>query len=246
MSLCRLVYPNAKNFDAIIRTLSNIADEAEVIIEKDNIFMRALDPAKVSLIEITIPTSSLIEFELPTDKVVIGLNLSSLIKALPRLKKGDKVSLLADEGFYEILIEGDVKKRYRFRSIEVAVSEVPELNIQFKVRAVLLSSAFKDVIKDFEDSEGIEFIADSPEYLLFRALGLNTQAKLSKTSGSLIDLIVEEPSKSIYDTDYLSRIVELLSVSNTVELSYGTDIPVSINFKLADETSIKYLLAPKA
>jgi proliferating cell nuclear antigen len=246
MSLCRLVYPNAKNFDVIIRTLSNIADEAEVIIEKDNVFMRALDPAKVSLIEITIPTSSLIEFELPTDKVVIGLNLSSLIKALPRLKKGDKVSLLADEGFYEILIEGDVKKRYRFRSIEVAASEVPELNIQFKVRAVLLSSAFRDVIKDFEDSEGIEFIADSPEYLLFRALGLNTQAKLSKTSGSLIDLVVEEPSKSTYDTDYLSRIVELLSVSNTVELSYGTDIPVSINFKLADETSIKYLLAPKA
>ncbi len=244
MPLCRAVHPNAKVLITLLRVLGNMADEAELIINTDEVVIRALDPARVSLAEITIPSSTFIEYDVPSE-MSIGLNLNSLVKSVPKPKKGDKLTFTAMEDFYELVLEGGTRRRYKFRSIEVSPIGISELNLDFKVRAVVLSSAFRDAIKDLEGSEGVEFIAESTEFLLLKARGLNAQAKLSKAAGSLIELEVKEPSKSVYDTDYLTKTVDLLNMPDMLELSYGTDLPVSISFRLVDDTIIKYLLAPK-
>ncbi len=245
MSLCQIVHPNAKTFITLLHVLSNIADEAELVVSNDGITLRALDPARISFVEIVMPSSTFIEYTV-SKELSIGLNLSALVRSVPKPKKSDKVTLIADEEFYEFILEGVIKRRYKFRSIEVSSSEVPELDLDFKVRAAVLSTALRDAIKELEGSEGIEFIAESAELLMLRASDLNAQAKLSKTSGSLIELEVKEPSKSTYDTDYLTKIVDLLNISDILELNYGNGLPISMSFKLVDDTKIKYLLAPKA
>ncbi len=246
MSLCRVVHPNAKKFVAFLHVVGNIADEGELLIGNDKAVIKALDPARISLIEVIIPSSTFIEYEVLRE-VSIGLNLSSLVKSIPKPKKADKVTLtVVSDEFYELILEDDVKRRYRFRSIEVSPTEVPELDLDFKVRATILSSALRDAIKDLEGSEGIEFVAELTEFLLLKAPDLNAQIKLSKASGSLIELDVREPSKSTYDADYLTKVADLLSASDMLELSYGSELPLSIRFKLADDTLVKYLLAPKA
>ncbi|MCS7107931.1 MAG: hypothetical protein RMH77_04200 [Sulfolobales archaeon] len=245
MSLCRLVHPNARTFMTLLYILGNVADEAELTMSIDNAIIRALDPARISMVEITIPSSSFIEYNV-SKELSVGLNLTSLVKSIPKPKKSERVTVAADEEFYEFILEGDIVKRYRFRSIEVSPTNVPELNLDFQVRALTLSSALRDVIKELEGSDSIEFIAESAESIVLKASDLNAQAKLSKSGGSLIELELKEPAKSVYDSDYLMKIADLLSISDVIELKYGSELPLSISFKLADETLIKYLLAPKA
>ncbi len=239
-----IVHPSAKNLVIILNTLANIADEAGLLITSKGVEIKALDPAKVALVEIFMPSSAFMEYKVGGD-LLIGLNLSSLVKVLSRPKKGDRMTIMANEEFHEITIEGRVKTRYKFRNIEVASTELPEINLEFGVTALALSSALRDAIKELEDSDGIEFISETSEYMLLRALGLNAQVKLSKISGSLLELNVSKPSKNVYDTDYLGRISDLLNVAEVVELRYGNEIPLSISFKIIDDTQVKYLLAPK-
>ncbi|MEM0505264.1 MAG: hypothetical protein QXN19_05550 [Sulfolobales archaeon] len=245
MPLCKFVHPNARTFMTLLHTLSDVADEAELIISNDKVLIRALDPARISMVEVAIPSSTFIEYEV-SKELSVGMNLSSLAKGIPRPKKSEKITVTADEEFYEFVLESDLLKRYKFRAIEISPTGVPELNIDFKVRALVLSSALRDAIKDLEGSDSIEFVTESMESLILRASDLNAQAKLSKSGGSVIELEVKESSKATYDTDYLMKITDLLSMSDMIELNYGSELPISISFKLTDETLIKYLLAPKA
>lgn len=240
----RVIHPSAKNLVTILNTLGNIADEIGLLITSKGVEIKALDPAKIALIEVFIPPSAFMEYEVSGD-LLIGLNLSSLVRVLPRPKKGDKITIMANEEFHEIIIEGGVRTRYKFRNIEVASAELPEINLEFNVKALALSPALRDAIKELEDSEGIEFITETSDYMLLKALGLNAQVKLSKISGSLLELNVSKSSKNIYDSDYLSRISDLLNVAEVVELQYGNEMPLSISFKTVDDTQVKYLLAPK-
>jgi len=242
--LLKASHPSAKTFITMLGTLGGIVDEIGVTFTAEGVGIKALDPARIALINILIPSSAFMEY-VTERELTIGINLSSILKILPSPKKSDRLTLLANEEFYELIIEGAVTRRYKFRCIEVASTEVPELSLEFKVRGVVLASAFKSVIKDLEGGEGIEFYAESSDNLILKSVGLGAQAKLSRASGSVIDLEVIEPSKATYDTEYLSKILDLVGIAETLELKYGSDIPISINFKLVDGSSVNYLLAPK-
>lgn len=245
LSSWRVVHPGAKNLVSMLSSLSNVADEAELRFTERGLEIRALDPAKIALMEILIPSSAFIEYDVSAE-LRVGINLSSLIKILPRPKKGDRITLSANEEFHEFIIEGSIRSRYKFRNIEVALVEIPEINVEYDVHALILSRALSEAIKELEDSEGIEFTVESPDYILMKALGLNAQVKLSKVGGSVLELSISKPSKNTYDSDYLSKIDDALAVSEVTELSYGSDTPLFLYFKLVDETIVKYLLAPKS
>jgi proliferating cell nuclear antigen len=243
--LIRLTHPSAKAFITVFQVLGSIVDETLIKFTSDGLSIRALDPAKVALIEIDIPSSAFLEYYIDRE-LSIGMNLSALLKVMSKPKKTDKLVFKGSEDFYELTIEGAVIKRYKFRSIEVAASELPELSLDFSVKALMLAQAFKSTIKDLKGVGSITFLVEDEENLYIRAADGGAEAKLSKMGGSILELEVKEPSKSTYDEDYLSRVLDLAGITENMELQFGSDMPAKLSFNLADGSAVRYLLAPKA
>ncbi|MCD6428897.1 MAG: DNA polymerase sliding clamp [Desulfurococcales archaeon] len=240
-----LEHPSAKTFVTILEALGNIVDEALFSFTNDGVVVKALDPAKVALIEIKIPPEAFLTFKVTKD-LSVGMNLSSLIKSISKPKKTDKLTFRANEQFYELIVEGVAVKRYKYRSVEVSATEVPEVTLDFKVRALVLAQAFKAAVKDLKGVGSIAFVAEDDQNLYLRAAEGGAEAKLSKMGGSILEMEVSEPSRCVYDEDYITKILNLTGIAENLEIKFGNDLPLRLSFNLVDGGSVNYLLAPKA
>jgi len=243
--IVKLEHPSAKAFLIVLEVLGNIVDEALFTFTDEGLLVRALDPAKVALIDISIPSSAFLEYSISRN-LGVGVNLTFTLKTLPTPKKTDKLVLLANDEFYELIIEGTGIKRYKYRSIEVSATEIPEIQLDFKVRALIVSHAFRTAIKDLKGVGSIAFVTEDSDNLYLKAAEGGVQVRLSKVGGSIIDMEVQEPSKCVYDEDYIVKVLDLAGVTESIELKFGNDLPLNLYFTLVDGGSVKYLLAPKA
>lgn len=238
-------YPSGKVFSKILEMVSGIVDEALFTFDAEGLKIRALDPAQVALVSVYVPSSSFLTYNV-VEETSVGVNLSNLMRTLPKPKKSDKVVLRAGEDFYEFVIESVTVRRYRYRSIEVPVSEIPEITLEFKVRGSVYTSAFKTALSDLRGSGTIVFEASNNQVLKLTAPEVGGEVSFSVMGGSLIELEVDESSKSSYEESYIIKILPLCEVTDAVKIEFSSDQPIRLTFNLPGGEVIEYLSAPKA
>lgn len=237
-------YPSARTFVTLLEVVGEVADEILMKLSTRGLQVRALDPARLSLIEIEIPSAAFTAYDMGSRELDVGINIGSLLKVLPRPRKNDVIKFSANEMFYRMTIEGATPKTFRFRSIEVAAEEIPELNIEFKVRAVILSSAFRQALATLKGAGTVEIEVPSADYVILTGGG--STVRLSRVAGSILSMDFEESVRSAYDETYLSKIDPLLNLADRLELYLGSSSPLSITFKLPGDLLVRYTLAPQA
>ncbi len=239
-------YPSGKVLTNLLEVLGALVDEVLFNFSEEGLTVKALDPAQVALIKIQIPASSFLTYDVKT-ALSVGVNLSTVLKSLPKPKKGDKLVFKANESFFEFFIESVVSKRFRYRSIEVPSAEIPEeLNVKFNVRASAVAKAFKDAIEDLKGGGTLVFESLEKQYLLIKAVDIKAEAKLSLVSGSLLELEVDEPSRSSYDEEYLIKVIRLADLTDTIKIEFSKDAPLHLILTGPSGESVEYLQAPKA
>ncbi len=244
--MARIVYPEAKYMKTIIDVLGKLVDEVAFKITPEGVFVKAIDAARVALIDIFLPPTAFLEYEVP-EEIVAGLSTANLSKLLKKVKRGDKFVMDVDEENVRIIIESMMKRTYRFRNLDVPIPEIPEAQLEFNVEAQLLVDVIRHAIKDAEAvGDLLEIEAPNEETLFLRGRGASiTETKLVKGSAALIDLVVKEPSKSLYNLEYLKYIVNLTKIAELAILKFSSDMPLELEFSLG-EGRVKYLLAPAA
>ncbi|MEM4486633.1 MAG: hypothetical protein QW116_05320 [Zestosphaera sp.] len=238
-------YPSGKVFSRVLEVVSSIVDEALFNFGEDGLTVRALDPAQVALVSVHIPSSSFLSYNL-SGETSIGVNLSSLMRTLPRPRRSDKIVLRAGEDFYEFVIESLGVKRFRYRSIEVPVTEVPELSLTFNVRGSVYSAAFKTALNDLRGGGTIVFEAMDNQCLRLEAPEVGGDVKFSFAGGSLIELEVDEGSRTPYDEGYVTKVLPLCDVVDAVRIEFSNDHPLRLTFNMPGGELVEYLSAPKA
>ena len=243
----RAVYPEAKYIKSIVNSLAKLVDEVGIIVNEEGFHLKALDPARVALIEVMLPAQSFLEYEVEGE-TSIGLSMANLSKLLARLKKGDRFELQASEDYITVVIHAAIKRVYRFRNLEVQAPEIPEAGLEFNVEAQVLADAIKHAIKDAEAvGDTLEFEAKDEQALIMRGKGATiTETRLTRDMPALIDLIVKEPSRSAYSIEYLKHALALTKIAEATIVKFSTDAPIYMEFAIAGEGRVKYLLAPKA
>ncbi|MET1160461.1 MAG: DNA polymerase sliding clamp [Thermoprotei archaeon] len=242
--MVRIVYPEAKYFKEIIDALGKLVDEVAFQIKPEGVIVRAIDPARVALIEIELPSTAFIEYDVP-EEVVAGISTANLAKMLKRIKKGDRFVIGVEEDRVEVVIESINRRIYRFRNLEVPVPEIPEAQLEFNVSAQVLIDVVKQAIKDAETvGEHLELEAPDNETLYLRGRGATiAETKLTAGMPALVSLEVKEPSKSVYQIEYLKYVVGLTKIAELATIKFSSDAPLELEFSLS-EGRVKYLLAP--
>jgi len=248
----RLVYPETKVFQSIVEALGKIVNEIALIADPDKVTMKAMDPAQVALIIVTLEKDAFLEYEVEGTES-LGFNIANIMKFLKRAKKGYQLEMGTEEegARLKIVLKGNLIKRYSITNLDVPEPEVPDLeSLDFKVRASVLASVLNNTIRDAEAiGDSIEFEAPDTDTLLLKAIGAGSEGattKLTRASTALIELEVDEPSKGIYDLTFLKNILSLTKVSDTVEIRFSSDAPLYLKFNVVAGGVVEYLLAPQA
>ncbi|RLF81037.1 DNA polymerase sliding clamp [Thermococci archaeon] len=242
-----IVFDGAKEFADLIDTASNLIDEAAFKIAEEGISMRAMDPSRVVLLDLNLPASIFSKYDLDGEETV-GVNMDHFKKVLKRGKGKDILVLRkGEENFLEITLEGTAKRTFRLPLIEVEELELDLPELPFTVKAVILGEVLKEAVKDASlVSDSIKFIAKENEFVM-RAEGetQEVEIKLTLEDEGLLDLNVEEETKSAYGVSYLADMAKGIGKADEVVLRFGNEMPLQMDYPIRDEGRLTFLLAPR-
>ena len=225
------------SFDAI----SSIVDEVQMQADSKGLRLDALDRSHITFVHLELKPGLFDEFAID-EPLKINVDTEELMKVLKRAKSDDIVELTKDEGNLIVIFEGEARRRFKIRLIDIEY-EAPtppdlEYPTEFEVPFILL----KNSVQDIEIvSDKISLTVDADKFIV-EAEGEFGDAKIEYLHGEKIDM----NARSVYSLEKIKEMLKADKFSNTVVLKLGNDMPLSLSLKMiSDEGELSFLLAPR-
>lgn len=241
----KLTLSEPKYFTDSISIISELVNEAKLVINKDKIELIAMDPANVAMIIFNLLNSSFLEYEVEEPKNIF-INLDSLKQVLKRAKASDTLSLNIDEERNKLVIDikGDSNKTFNLSLLnnDEREQKIPDLKFPVKIQTNAL--VFNEAVEDMNIvSESVALMVEKEK------LTINSESKLSaakvEIKGPETKIECNGTTKSKYSLEYLKKIIKGAKLTDNVLLQFDEDYPLRIDYEVKDKLSLSIILAPR-
>ena len=225
------------SFDAI----SSIVDEVQIQTDSEGFRLDALDRSHITFVHLELKSSLFDEF-VCDEPEKINIDTDEFRKVLKRSKSTDRVIMSLDEGNFIITFEGEAKRTFKIRLIDIEYESPtpPQLNspTKFEIPFNLL----KDSIQDMDlFSDKITLMVDSEKFRA-SAEGEFGDANIEYIHGEKIDT----EAKSVFSLEKIREMLKADKFSEMAIINLGTDIPLYLTLRRVDgEGELSFLLAPR-
>ncbi len=237
----------------IIDVLTSIIDEAvNFTATPEGFGTVAMDPSHVSMVNFFLPKEVFEKYKCD-EKTKIGVNIGNLNKLLKRVGSSDSLSMKmgARENKLQLKFAGEATRTFSINLIDIEEEEYPSPKMQFNAKITLKDpNLLSEAIKDAElFSDHVKINADSKAVTIY-AKGDNGEVNVEiPVEREGLEVEIKEPSSSLYPLSYLTNIIKIGSVTDSLTLEFSTEMPMQMVFQLKpmEEASgqISYFLAPR-
>ena len=201
----------------------------------------ALDRSHITFVHLELKSSLFDEF-VCDEPEKINIDTDEFMKVLKRSKSTDRVIMSLDEGNFIITFEGEAKRTFKIRLIDIEYESPtpPQLNspTKFEIPFNLL----KDSIQDMDlFSDKITLMVDSEKFRA-SAEGEFGDANIEYIHGEKIDT----EAKSVFSLEKIREMLKADKFSEMAIINLGTDIPLYLTLRRVDGAGeLSFLLAPR-
>lgn len=235
-----------ENISSLLDSVTVLVDECKIRFDEDGMYIRAVDPANVGMVDVTLRKEGFESFN--CTEGLIGVNLNRFEDIVGMANRDDLISLTLDEETRKLIIEVD-GLTYTLSLIDPdAIREepdIPELDLPARVtiegaqinRFVTASDMVSDHLTLIVDEENRQFVVE--------AKGDVDDVDLELNEDDVIDIDVGNAS-SMFSLDYYKDINKAIPKNTEVIIELGKDFPVKMHLTTCDgacETT--YMLAPR-
>jgi len=240
------VTARVETLEAALEPVSALVDECKVRFDDEGISIRAVDPANVGMVDMTLDAAGC--ESLVADEGVIGVNLERLEDILGMGGSDDVVSLELNEETRKLDIEID-QLSFTLALIDPdSIRQEPDIpDLELPVTAAMegqhllrgLSAA--DLVAD-----RVRLRADpDAEAVFVEAEGDTDDVELTLGADELVSADVPEAADSLFSLDYLSDMGRPVPDDVIVTARLGTEFPMKVRYQAADHVSVENMLAPR-
>jgi len=237
---------DAATFQEALDSVGVLVDECKIHLNDDGLAIRAVDPANVGMVDLSLSASAFESYE--ADGGLIGVNLTRLEDIAKMADTGQLVQLELDEETRKLHIQLDGLE-YTLALIDPdsirKEPDLPDLDLAATVvlegsdinRAVTAADMVSDHIALGVDEDAEVFYVD--------AEGDTDDVHFELGVDDLIDLQAGA-AHSLFSLDYLKDMNKAIPRSGEVTVELGEEFPVKISFEIAEgQGSVTYMLAPR-
>jgi proliferating cell nuclear antigen len=219
----------------VVEAASLLIDEGKFSIGQDEISLKAVDPAHIALIELGFSTTAFDVFN--ASPMELGVNLDKLKKVI-RLASPEEANRLnisfANLSHRMALLDSSTMREPK--TPNVALSTKTTLNGSDLAQGIRAASTISDYI----------ILTATPEALELSCKGDTDAINVQLSKDSLVEHQCQEKVRSLFSLEYLSNLMKIIKPTDAVCLSLGNDLPVKIDFDIAEgKGKVSYLLAPR-
>ncbi|HNR25760.1 MAG TPA: proliferating cell nuclear antigen (pcna) [Methanobacteriaceae archaeon] len=225
------------SFDAI----SSIVDEVQMQADEEGLRLDALDRSHITFVHLELKKNVFDEYQCK-EPLKINVDTEELMKVLKRAKSEDMVELTTDEGNLIITFEGEARRRFKIRLIDIEYEAPSPPQLDYPTEFEIPFSLLKDSIQDIGIvSDKIALQVDEDKFKA-SAEGDFGDAKIEYLHGEKI----QENAKSVFSLEKVKEMMKADKFSETAQIKLGNDMPLNLYLKMAsDEGELSFLLAPR-
>ncbi len=243
----RMVMNSGDLLKKSIPIISEIIDEGVFRINQNGFSLLSPDRTMVAVVDFHIPSSAFDEFSVEGAQE-IGVNMSSLVDVIKRIKSTDKVIIQSGkDNRVSINLEGNGKRKFKLSLLDIKTEKPPIDQLKFTGKIHMKSELLEDAIADAEIVSDSLVIQASPELFRISTKGdiSATELELKKGEDGLINMEAADAIRARYPLEYLKKMIKAAKLSDNVLLEFGTDYPMRLGFTEVDKISLKFILAPR-
>jgi proliferating cell nuclear antigen len=229
------------NLKQLINIIKNTAKEARLNFTKNGITCKYIDPTHVYMIDMTLPQTFFIKYEINTDGYISITNPKSLLKVIKDLD--DTVQIHASSENYVIQ---DGKSKFKFAQQEIIETEqpVPKLTYDVQIEILNLSSFVKDHKKISKFCNYV--IYSMTNHIMKLKFHTEDQAEGKLDESDNIKIIeCKEDSNQTYGLEYVLPFLKSLDKNTYLKLEYSERKPLRFETRIGHDGVIHYYLAPR-
>ena len=228
----------------VVDVISTLVDEAKFNVTKDALAVKAVDPAHVAMVDLSLDKGAFESFR--ADECELGVDMDKVKEVLRLAKAGDIITMTHEEEKNRLVMNvGNTTRRMSLvDTAGMSDPKVPSLNLPAKLtvrtdelrQGIRASESVSDHIALIVGPDGFEIVSEG-----------DTDTVSHKVPKELLeDLQAKEGVRSLFPLDYFSNMVKAISTAQTVKLYLGNDYPVKMEFPIAGgKGEVRYLLAPR-
>jgi proliferating cell nuclear antigen len=237
---------SAETLRDALDSVSVLVDECKIRLEDDGLAIRAVDPANVGMVDLTLDASAFESYE--TDGGVIGVNLARLEEFASMADSGQLVQLELDEETRKLHIQIEGLEGTLALIDPDSIRQEPDLpDLDLPAEVVIEGKDIGRAVKAADMvSDHIALGVDASEEIFYvDAEGDTDDVHLELTTDDLIALTPGD-ARSLFSLDYLKDMNKAIPKDAEVTMELGEEFPVKMHFDLAEGNgSVTYMLAPR-
>ncbi|RLI33741.1 proliferating cell nuclear antigen (pcna) [Candidatus Bathyarchaeota archaeon] len=245
----RIVVSDARAWRKLLDAISTLVEEATFDIKPEGVFLRAMDPSHVAMVDFEYQKDAFQEFEC-SEATKICIGLGEMLKLLKRVGSGETLEMSLDPNENRLIMKltGRYTRRFALPLLQPSVPELPTPKLAFDAHVKLDSDHLKDAILEVSNvSDQVRFIASQEKLSL---IGESETGKVEidfeKDNPSVYEFNVQGEVKALYGIGFLEDMVKAGSGSSKiVSVDFSTDKPVKLDFELPLKGRLTYYLAPR-
>lgn len=246
------ILDSTKVWKQIVDAMATLLTEAQFKVSPTGMTLRQTDSAKAAMIDLSLPSSVFAGGYDCDEEHDLTLGMDDLVKVSKRMS-GDETlefNLDLDASRLELKLVGRAEREFKISLLDAPDSGPRGFPSEFQVDSEIDSDAFKQAIKDIAIVANHVRIDSDSSRLSLSGEGDTSEARvhLSKDGDPpvVLELKVSEKGtiSAMYALSYLTEMSKAMS-SDTIELHYSKDNPMMIEFPIAVEGRIRFVLAPR-
>lgn len=234
----------AEVLKTVLDAVAPLVDEVKLQCTPEGINLKAVDPAHVAMVDLSVGKGAFQEFK--ADDMDMGIDLDKLKDILKLAGSQDVIELEYKEDAHRLVFKiGHITRRMALVDTQnMGDPKVPNLNLPNQV--TITSGELQQGIKASEAvSDHIALVAEGTSFELV-AEGDTDQVHLRLEGDELVKIEAPDRSRSLFSLDYFSNMAKVVKNTDPITLHLGTDYPVKLEFSIADGAGhVTYLLAPR-
>lgn len=228
----------------MVEILETIVDEVKLNIDGEGITIKAVDPAHVAMVDMSLKKEAFESYE--AEETELGINLNKIDQFLALASAGSVVKLehVEDENRLTLQVENITRKMPLLDTAGMTDPSVPQLDLPISLKlegkhllkGVKASQNISDHVAITAGPDGFEIFSEEDE----------DNVRLSLLEDDLLELNAKEEVRSLFALDYFSNMIKSVGANTPIHVELGKDYPIKMEFDYADENGhVRFLLAPR-
>lgn len=240
----------------VLESIKDLVTDANFDCSSTGFSLQAMDSSHVALVALLLRSDGFEHYRCDRN-ISMGMNLTSMAKMLKCAGNDDIITIKADDGGDSVTFMFESPNQERISDFEMKLMDIDSEHLgipetEYEAIVKMPSAEFSRICKDLSTIGDTVVISVTKEGVKFSTGGDIGNANIVCRQNTSVDkeeektvVEMQEPVTLTFALRYLNSFTKATPLSSTVTLSMSKELPVAVEYKIADMGHIRFYLAPK-